>query len=420
MNIHINPPRTQTVAETALNELYVSKMSALPGNPEVTSARDVAIDALKQQGLPTRRVESWHYTDLRNLLRIVPEGSDISLEPLAALAAGSTVLRIVDGTAESAKITGASVTGISAKLEDGSFAKALKARGTDDTIGQINSGLVSDGYHIALPDDVVIDAPIEVQVIAGQASHTRLAIKAGKRSKATFIERHVGGDAFVSAITNLVVEDGADITVIIDQERGDGAVHLGQFNAHVGVGSKLTLFVMNAGAKLVRQEVHVEVKGDAADFKLRAVNLIGGEAHVDVTMTLVHDALGSTSTEVIRNVVTGRGKGVFQGQIRVAPGAQKTDAKMACNTLLLSDEGQFSAKPELEIFADDVQCGHGATVREVEGQHLFYLMARGIPENLARGLLVKAFVAEIIEELENEHLVEALEGRLADWLEANA
>ena len=420
MNIHINPPRTQTVAETALNELYVSKMSALPGNPEVTSARDVAIDALKILGLPTRRVESWHYTDLRNLLRTVPEGSDISLEPLAALAAGSTVLRIVDGTAESAKITGASVTGISAKLEDGSFAKALKARGTDDTIGQINSGLVSDGYHIALPDDVVIDAPIEVQVIAGQASHTRLAIKAGKRSKATFIERHVGGDAFVSAITNLVVEDGADITVIIDQERGDGAVHLGQFNAHVGVGSKLTLFVMNAGAKLVRQEVHVEVKGDAADFKLRAVNLIGGEAHVDVTMTLVHDALGSTSTEVIRNVVTGRGKGVFQGQIRVAPGAQKTDAKMACNTLLLSDEGQFSAKPELEIFADDVQCGHGATVREVEGQHLFYLMARGIPENLARGLLVKAFVAEIIEELENEHLVEALEGRLADWLEANA
>ncbi len=420
MNIHINPPRTQTVAELALNDLYVSKMSALPGNPDVTSARDTAIEALKLVGLPTRRVESWHYTDLRALLRVVPEGSDISPEPLEALAAGSAVLRIVDGTAETGKITGATVTCISAKLEDGSFAKALNARGTDDTIAQINIALVSDGYHVAIPDGATINAPVEVQVIAGQASHTRLAIKAGKGSKATFIERHVGGDALVSAITDLVVEDCADITVIIDQERGAGAVHLGQFNAYVGVGSKLTLFIMNAGSKLVRQEVHVEVKGDAADFKLRAVNLIGGEAHVDVTMTLVHDALNSTSTEVIRNVVTGKGKGVFQGQIRVAPGAQKTDAKMACNTLLLSDEGQFSAKPELEIFADDVQCGHGATVREVEGQHLFYLMTRGIPENLARGLLVKAFVAEIIEELDNEHLVEALEGRLAGWLEANA
>lgn len=420
MNIHINPPRTQTVAETALNELYVSKMSALPGNPDVTRARDEAIDALRTNGLPTRRIESWHYTDLRNLLRSVPEGSEVSLDPLEALAAGSHLLRIVDGEAETGKIAGATVTSISAKLEDGTFARALVARGSDDTIGQINSGLVSDGYHVAIPDGAVIDAPVEIQVIAGQASHTRLAIKAGKNSKATFIERHVGGDAFVSAITNMVVEDGADITLIIDQERGAGAVHLGQFNAHVGVGSKLTLFIMNAGSKLVRQEVHVAVKGDAADFKLRAVNLIGGEAHIDVTMTLVHDALDSTSTEVIRNVVTGKGRGVFQGQIRVAPGAQKTDAKMACNTLLLSDEGEFSAKPELEIFADDVQCGHGATVREVEGQHLFYLMARGIPENLARGLLVKAFVAEIIEELENEHLVEALEGRLATWLEANA
>jgi Fe-S cluster assembly protein SufD len=132
-------------------------------------------------------------------------------------------------------------------------------------------------------------------------------------------------------------------------------------------------------------------------------------------MVLDHIAPGTESTETIRNVVTGRAEGVFQGQIRVDREAQKTDAKMACNTLLLSDEGSFSAKPELEIFADDVACGHGATVAEIDENHLFYLMARGIDEKTARGLLVKAFLAEVIEELEDEALIEALEAKLDAW-----
>ena len=242
----------------------------------------------------------------------------------------------------------------------------------------------------------------------------------GKGAKATIVERHPGGDAFVSAVSNVVVGDGAEVVWIIDQERGESAVQFGQFNAHIGKDAKLVLFVMNAGGKLVRQEVHVAVKGEGSDFKLRGINLVGGSSHIDVTMTLTHEVENTTSTEILRNVVTGKGHGVFQGQIKVFQAAQKTDAKMACNTLLLSDDGEFSTKPELEIFADDVACGHGATVREVEPQHLFYLMARGIPEAEARGLLVKAFVAELIEELENEVLVEALEARLSDWLGKNA
>ncbi|MEO1379699.1 MAG: SufD family Fe-S cluster assembly protein, partial [Pseudomonadota bacterium] len=118
-------------------------------------------------------------------------------------------------------------------------------------------------------------------------------------------------------------------------------------------------------------------------------------------------------------VVTGNGQAVFQGQIRVAQIAQKTDAQMAANTLLLSDEAGVSVKPELEIFADDVICAHGATVAEIDENHLFYLMARGISEKTARGLLVEAFVDELVEELENEQLVEALEDRISNWLEAH-
>ena len=214
--------------------------------------------------------------------------------------------------------------------------------------------------------------------------------------------------------------DGAEVVWVIDQERSEGALHFGQFNCRMGRDAKLTLFVMNSGSALARQEINVDVKGEGSQFILRGVNLIGGEQFNDITMRLIHSVENTSSTEIIRNVVTGRGRGVFQGQIKVAQGAQKTDAKMSCNTLLLSDDAEFSAKPELEIFADDVVCGHGATVTEIDKSHLFYLMARGIQEADARALLVKAFIAEIIQELEDAALVEALEARLTNWLEAHA
>src|SRR5690606_28628886 len=133
------------------------------------------------------------------------------------------------------------------------------------------------------------------------------------------------------------------------------------------------------------QEIRVAAAGEDCVFTLRGVNLLAGDTHTDVTMVLDHAGYGASSTELVRNVVLDRAHGVFQGQIRVAREAQKTDAKMACNTLLLSDEGEFSIKPELEIFADDVACGHGATVAEIHKDHLFYLMARGVPEKEARG-----------------------------------
>ena len=136
-------------------------------------------------------------------------------------------------------------------------------------------------------------------------------------------------------------------------------------------------------------------------------------------MVLDHTVPDTTSTEVVRNVVMGKARGVFQGRINVHRIAQKTDARMACNSLLMSDDADFSAKPELEIFADDVACGHGATVAEIDHDHLFYLMARGIPEKEARRLLVKAFVAEVIEELDDEALVGALEEKLDAWFAAH-
>jgi Fe-S cluster assembly protein SufD len=419
MNVHAI--RQRTGAENQLLEAFNQRVGALPGNTAVSVARDEAIEHLKIHGLPSRRVESWHYTDMRTLLRDIPAGADALNQKHDPLVAGSHVLRIVDGEAQPAhKIAGITSTPISAKLEDGSFARALTLQGDDDAIGAINTAFVTNGFHLAFDDGLELETPLEMQSIANREGHSRLAFKIGKGAKATIIDRQLGGDAFVSSVSHLVVGDGSEIVWIIDQERGEGAVNLGQFNAELGKDAKLTLFVMNSGSALSRQEVIVKAAGEGSYFTLRGINLISGNQFNDITMRLNHAVAHTGSSEIIRNVINGKGRGVFQGMIKVAADAQKTDAKMSCNTLLLSDDAEFSVKPELEIFADDVVCGHGATVAEIDHDHLFYLMARGVPEAEARGLLVKAFIAEIIEELENEALVEALEARLTDWLESHA
>lgn len=417
MNMHAQPQRTP--AETALIDAFGDRLSLLPGDGAVMLKRDDAIEAIKH-GLPTRRIESWHYTDLRRLLNAVPDFDPAALaKAVAPIVEGSAVLPVLNGKsdAKTPAIEGVTIQRLSEKLIDGSFAPGLDRYGSDDAIGALNTAFVADGYFVDIADGTELEKPLELQnVQAGGQTHVRLLVRVGAGAKAVVVERQAGdGVALVSSVSQLVLGEGAEVTWLIVQEQPDTATHLAQFKAHIGKNAKLTLFVMNAGGKLVRQEVMVKTTGEGADFKLRGINLLAGDTHSDVTMVLDHTVPHTTSTEVIRNVVTGKARGVFQGRINVHQYAQKTNAKMACNTLLLSDDGEFSTKPELEIFADDVVCGHGATVTEIDHDHLFYLMARGIDEKSARGLLVKAFVAEVIEELDDETIVEALEARLDEW-----
>ncbi|MGP2492689.1 Fe-S cluster assembly protein SufD [Mesorhizobium sp. PUT5] len=418
MNIQIQPQRT--AAEAALVDAFGERLSLLPGNGEVMLKRDAAIEALKA-GLPTRRIETWHYTDLRRLLTTVPAFEPTAeAKAVAPLVEGSSVLALLNGAAvKAATIDGVKVSPVSEKLGDGTYAPALGPQGADDAIGALNSAFVADGWLLDIADGTVLDKPVELQnVQAGGQVHARLAVKVGAGVTATVVERQTGtGAAFVSSVGNVTIGEGSDITWVIVQEQPETATYLGQFNAWIGKDARLTLFVMNAGGKLVRQEIRVVAKGEGSDFQLRGVNLLAGDTHTDVTMVLDHAVPHTGSREIVRNVVTGKAHGVFQGRINVHQKAQKTDAKMACNTLLLSDDGEFSTKPELEIFADDVQCGHGATVTEIHRDHLFYLMARGIEEKTARGLLVRAFLAEVIEELEDEAIVETLEEKLVEWFQ---
>lgn len=422
--MNIQTTRSRTPAETVLIEGFSDRVGELPGTSDVAVARDTALETLKIHGLPSRRIESWHYTDFRTLLKgVAAFDSTAATKAFSPLLAGSSIAAVSNGTAlESKAPKGVTLTPVREALADGSLLGQLDMRGIDDTIGQINAAYVSDGWAISIADGTELEAPLELQNIqkSGQG-HTRFPVHIGSNVKATIIERQRGGDgdAFSTSINHVTVGDDAEIIWVILREFGQ-ATQLAQFNGKLGKNAKLTLYIINAGGKLVRQEVHVDVEGEESDFEMRALNLLADDSHTDITMTVGHLVENTQSTEIVRNVVKDRARGVFQGMIRVAQIAQKTDARMACNTLLLSDDGEFDAKPELEIFADDVACGHGATVTEIQDEHLFYLMSRGISESEARGLLIKAFIAEIIEELEDEPLVEALEDILSDWLATHA
>lgn len=419
---------SKTAGEEALSQHFLSVVGSLPGSAKIVQNRDKLFAALLENGLPTRRVESWHYTDLRRLLTGLPASAAKDVGKTAPLVENALVLSVLNGVAQLGKLSAELPAGVVAKgfaeiLGEGGADDLFGTTESDDAIGQLNGALVTDGFSIDVAADANIDQIIELQFVqAGGQAHNRVPVTFGANSTSTFIERHLSADdagALVSSVAHLKLAAGARARWIIVQEQGASDTHLGQANIDLGENAELELYVINAGGKVVRQEIVADVNGSDANLILRGVNLLAGDTHTDVTLKLGHNVPNTTSDEIFRNVVFDKAKGVFQGQIKVAQIAQKTDAQMACNTLLLSDDADFSAKPELEIFADDVICAHGATVADIEPDHLFYLMARGVTEKSARGLLVKGFVSEVVEELESEVLVDALEAIISDWLQKN-
>ncbi|AJY47105.1 Fe-S cluster assembly protein SufD [Martelella endophytica] len=411
---------TLTAAEEALIASFGRLSGSLPGNAAVTMERDRLVGDIRKSGLPTRRVEAWHYTDLRNLLRNIPDESGEAVNPVAGLLPDTSVLALVQGRAgHLPEIDGVTGGTTSDALSEGDDAMNVALSRPDDAIGRINGALVSDGYVIDIAQS--LEAPVEIQAVHGGGQvHSRNRVTFADGVSGTVVERHLapeGDAALVSTLTAITLGKDTEVTYVVMQQQGAEDTHLGKLKIELGENAKLKLLIVNAGGKLVRHEIDCAVVGEGADLMLRGVNLLGGETHTDITFDLGHNVPNTTSTEVIRNVVFDKARGVFQGLIRVAPDAQKTDAKMSCNTLLMSDFGAFNAKPELEIFADDVQCGHGATVTDIDPNHLYYLMARGIPKKVVTGMLINAFVAEIVEELENEALSEAVEAIIADWLD---
>jgi Fe-S cluster assembly protein SufD len=239
----------------------------------------------------------------------------------------------------------------------------------------------------------------------------------------TVVESHEGPDKLdyqINTALDLVVGRGAKVDHVKVTCEGDAALHVSTLNATVSEAAELRDFTFTLGGAVVRNQLFVACQGKGAQLSLAGVNLLRRRQHADTTLLLDHAIGGSSSRELFKSVLDDESHGVFQGKIIVRPDAQKTDARMMTRALLLSPTAEADNKPELEIFADDVQCGHGATAGALDESLKFYLMARGIPEREAEALLIQSFVGEAIEMISHEGVRADLMFAAVRWLGARA
>lgn len=368
-------------------------------------------------GLPTRRVESYHYTDLKMLLRNLP---DLAEAPQAASApalrvAGAYQVMIANGKVQDA---GTAPAGVIVGKADGS---ALSQR--DDVLVRLNSALARESLVLTLEGSVDPVIQIDRRTEGGAAhaaSSARIFVADG--GSATILETYSGSEeAHVSNHgTYLAVGKGARVTHITVNLASAKATHFATNEYLLADGAQLRTLIIHAGAALSRTQLFPNFAGPGAHADLTGLNLVNDGQHSDITMDANHAVPHTSSTPLFKAVARGRSKAVFQGRLVVARDAQKTDAKLMSQGLMLSDEAEILSKPELEIYADDVVCGHGSTCGAIDEESLFYLETRGIPRPEAETMLVRAFLAELIDPIEDEALHEALEAVIEDWLKAES
>jgi Fe-S cluster assembly protein SufD len=437
MNAEVRPIRT--AAETALAVNFAAAKASLPGVNAVAALREEAFRRFEAGGLPSRRIEEWKYTDLRALMR---EAKPLAPLPdaaarrwaaeSAALLASIDARRIVfvDGSfvPELSDLSdiepGLSIRSMASALEAGDR-RVLTRMGpvspTADTAIALNTAFMRDGAVIDVAAGVALARPIHLVFVAARkeasAVFTRSLAIIGKGARAMLVESHEGSsEQQVNTAMELDVADEAHVDHV--KITAAGALHVSTMMAAVGAHSRFNEFLFTAGAAVVRNQLFIRFAGAGTIAGIRGASLLNGNQHADTTLLVDHAAEGCTSRETFKSVLDGESRGVFQGKIIVRPGAQKTDAKMATHALLLSDTAESDNKPELEIFADDVQCGHGATSGALDEDLLFYLRARGIAQPEAEALLIQAFVGEAVEGIEHAGLRDVLMEQVVKWLNA--
>lgn len=430
----------KTAAEQVLAQQFANVKAELPGGSAVRKLREDAFAGFEVKGLPHRRLESWRYTDLRMILREAkplagaPAITPALRERLAALKLDGIRLVLVDGAFAAELSTlenlpeGVTVNALADALvsprED--LARILSGPGVaaDDTGLMLNTALMRDGVMVEIADGVEFDAPIAIISLTSgseeRAIFSRSVVLAGKGVKATIVDINESvGPAAAQVNSALVFETGDESEVqhvrIVTRQQPE-SVQVLSLLATVGAQAKFDSFALVCKAGTVRQQNFVRYAGEHTEIGLRGVNLLGGSEHSDVTLVMDHEVPHGTSRELYKSIIGGEGTGVFQGKVIVRPHAQKTDGSMKSNALLLNDGASMFNKPELEIFADDVVCGHGATVAQIDGEQLFYLMARGLPRPQAEALVLQAFAGEAVEFIADEAVRELVMAEIEAWL----
>jgi Fe-S cluster assembly protein SufD len=435
MNAEVRPIRT--AAETALAASFAEVKRKLPGVPDL---REAAFRRFETAGLPHRRVEEWKYTDLRALMREAKPPAELPDAAAKAHAKGAGAafapvegrrIVFVDGAfvPELSDLedieAGLTIRSMAAELANGAGSMIGRIAPTDDIAVALNTAFMRDGAVIQVAEGVALSRPLHLIFFNSGARtasvYARSMVTVGNGARAMLIENHegvAGCDCQVNTALELKVGENAHVDHIKITGEGAGAIHVSTLMASVGAKARFNEFLFTSAAAVVRNQLFVRFDGADTVAGIRGASLLRADQHTDTTLVVEHAASGCVSREVFKSVVDDAARSVFQGKITVRPHAQKTDAKMATHTLLLSPEAEANSKPELEIFADDVQCGHGATVGALDEDLLFYLKARGIPANEAEALMIQAFVGEAIEGIEHAGLRDTLIGQVDAWLKA--
>ncbi len=404
-------------------------------------SREASLEAALEQGLPTTRQEAWRYTDLR-LLRhrefhplpgtdeLPPWHAGLRLEQCHELV-------FLDGVflPEQSRLPelpeGALVGGLADLLElhAGRLRPLLDAAmpRIDEVFPALARAQFRDGAVVLLPPGCVLERPLQLLFLSSgrpqAASTARIVFSLGEGARATVLETHASSGevpVFCNLLTGIELAEGAVLEHLRLQYESEAAFHFASIGVRQAAGSRLASHNLCLGARLARTDIAVELGGERASVDLWGLTLGGGRSHIDNHTRVDHVAPRTTSEENYKAVLGDRSRGVFNGKVVVHPGAQQIVAGQSSPNLLLSTGAEMDTKPELEIYADDVQCRHGATVGQLDDLALFYLRSRGVPESEARAMLIHAFAGEVIqaigEETLREHCLQLVDRRLDQLL----
>lgn len=394
--------------------------------------REQAMATFAANGFPTPRSEDWHYTSLAPVasvpFRLGGQSGSTNVADIAPYTlraewpafvihngAFSPALSSLDALPEGVQVIDLATawTTEPALLEQWLGKVADPAH----PMTALNTGLMRDGVVIVIRKDAVADRPIHVMHVADagaelSAALPRVLIVAERHSKATVIESFVGlsdAEYLVNAVAEVVVHEGATLHHVKIQREGSKATHVGTTEVRQARDSHYLNFSFAMGGKLSRTNVYTILDGENCGVTLNGLYLADGQQHVDHQTRVEHAQPHCFSRELYKGVLDGEARAVFNGKVYVHPIAQKTDGKQSNHTLLLSPEARIDTKPQLEIFADDVKCTHGATVGRLDPVGLFYMRSRGVGVEQARKLMTYAFAADVLETIEDETIRTALE-----------
>ena len=433
------------MSEAAVNH-YLGEFDRFRGTLAASwpaQRRADALEYLKTHGFPTRRTEQWKYTDVSPITRrkftlgkpAAPAIDDTLVEKLRFSRLNCHELVFINGSfcAELSRNlrlpSGATVSAL--QSERGGDAELLERYFSDEDIGHaftaLNTAFVNDAVLVRVPDGMEIPAPIHIIHLGGGddetqtslMSHPRNLIALGRQAGASIIETYAGipdSEYFTNSHTSILAQAGARLDYYKIQQESPRAYHIGKTRISQQADSRVDCHALSLGGKLARWDIDVELVEPGAEVNLNGLYLTGNRQHVDNHTLVEHKQPHTTSNEHYRGIMNGRSRAVFNGKVIVHEQAQKTEAHQSNANLLLSADAEVDTKPELEIYADDVKCSHGATVGRLDENMLFYLRSRSLDEDTARSLLTYAFADEVIRDIRFPEIRERLERSIAGEL----